>query len=65
MCALSFPRKHLAHCCLTAMAVSRNAEKYEELRNSYNSVVDSDAMEVAPFEEFRGMSEICGNIFCK
>lgn len=53
------------HCCLAVMVISGNVEKYEELRAAHNSVVDSDFLRPPPFEEFRGMSSICGNIFCK
>lgn len=53
------------HVCLTCMVVSCNPEKYEELRTAHNFVVDNDALRAPPFEEFRGISSICGNIFCK
>lgn len=46
------------------MVVSGNVEKYEELRALHNSVVDIDVSRAPPFEEYRGMSSICGNIFC-
>ena len=53
------------HICLNCMAVSGNEVKYEELRTSYNSVVDNDVPRAPPFAEFRGMSSICRNVFCK
>ena len=53
------------HVCLNCMVVSGNAEKYEELRASYNSVIDNKVPRAPPFTEFRGMSSICGNVFCK
>ena len=43
-------------------------EKYEELRNAYNSVIDNDdrcAKHVPPMEEWRGMTGICDHIFCR
>lgn len=46
------------------MVVSGNVEKYEELRASYNSVVDIGVPRAPPFEEYRGMRSICGNVFC-
>lgn len=55
----------MAHCCLAGMAASNLPEKYEELRASYNSVVDNDDQKAPPFEEFQGMRSICGNILCK
>lgn len=63
--SLSVPRKHLAHCCLAGMVISGNAEKYEELRIAYNSVLDDGLLRAPPVEEYRGMSSICGNIMCK
>eukprot|EP00903_Cladosiphon_okamuranus_P014223 g13214.t1 len=57
--------KHLVHHCLACMAISGNADKYEELRASLNSVVDIGAPRAPPFEEYRGMRSICGNIFCR
>lgn len=59
------PRKHLAHYCLAGMVVSGNADKYEKLRTAYNSVLDDAGPMAPPFEEYRGMSSICGNVMCK
>eukprot|EP00752_Nemacystus_decipiens_P005075 g4606.t1 len=56
--------KHVAHCCLAGMASSNLAGPYEELRTSYNSVIN-DGRQAPPFEEFRGMSCICENVLCK
>ena len=53
------------HVCLNCMVVTGNPRKYESLRTSYNSVADTGAPRAPPFEEFRGMSSICGNIFCR
>ena len=55
----------MAHCCLAGMASSNLPGKYEELRASYNSVIDHDVPRAPPFAEFRGMSSICGNVLCK
>lgn len=66
--SVSIPRKHLAHCCLACMYISCNYEKYEELRKSYNSVIDVDGVEtkrIPPVDEFGGMDSICSSIFCK
>lgn len=64
----SVPRKHLAHCCLACMYISCNCQKFEELRRSYNSVIEDDGVDtrkVPPMEEYRGMDSICSNVFCK
>ena len=63
--SLCVPRKHLAHCCLAGMVVSGNADKYKKLRTAYNSVLDDSGLRAPPFEEYRGMSSICGNVMCK
>eukprot|EP00752_Nemacystus_decipiens_P005072 g4603.t1 len=56
--------KHLVHICLGCMVALGNAEKYEQLRASYNSVADIGVPTAPPFAEFRGMGSICGNVFC-
>lgn len=50
------------------MAISGRHEKYEQLRNVYNFVIedgDVDTLRVPPLEELCGMSSICGHIFCR
>eukprot|EP00752_Nemacystus_decipiens_P005073 g4604.t1 len=56
--------RHLVHICLGCMVALGNAEKYEQLRASYNSVADIGVPTAPPFAEFRGMGSICGNVFC-
>lgn len=58
----------MVHCTLTALAISGRREKYEQLRNLYNFVMDDDdldTLKVPPLGELRGMSSICGHIFCR
>jgi len=47
------------------MLFSDNADKYEELRNAYNSVIDEGDLRVPPKEEWRGMAGICEHVFCR
>ena len=64
----TFSRKHLAHCVLACMALYDSREKYEQLRNAYNSVVDEDSvcsLKVPPIEEWHGMTTLCDNLFCR
>ncbi len=43
-------------------------DKYEELRNAYNSVIDEDdvcSLRVPPTEKWSGMAGICEHVFCR
>lgn len=58
----------MAHIVLASMALSGRHEKYEELRNAYNSDVDEDSvcsLRIPPIEEWRGMTNMCENMFCR
>lgn len=66
MCDLPPPRKHLAHCTLACMALSGRPERYDLLRDAYNSVIDDPAETRAPpLEEWHGMNSICDAVFCR
>lgn len=61
-------RAHLAHCALACMVASEVAGKYEELRTTYNSVIDEDcvySLKVPPMEEWRDMTCVCDHLFCR
>ncbi|CAM9279340.1 unnamed protein product, partial [Ectocarpus sp. 8 AP-2014] len=57
---------HLAHCTLACLLLSGRHEKYESLRQAYNSVMDEpSAVRVPPAEEWTGMECICKHVFCR
>jgi len=50
------------------MVISEVTGKYEELRGTYNSVVDEDcvySVKVPPMEEWRDMTCVCDHLFCR
>ena len=50
------------------MVLSGDACKYEELRTAYNSVIDQDdacCLRAPPMEEWRGMTSVCEQMFCR
>ncbi len=51
------------------MVLTGQTDKYEELRNAYNSVVDEDnevcCVMFPPMEEWPGMTRICDYAFCR
>ncbi len=53
------------HCVLACMVLSGVNSKYEELRTTYNSVIDDGDRRIPPQEEWRGMTSICDHIFCR
>lgn len=56
------------HCVLASMVFAGLTDKYEGLRSAYNSVIDDGdlhSVRIPPIEEWRGMSSICDNIFCR
>ncbi|CAM9794065.1 unnamed protein product [Ectocarpus sp. 4 AP-2014] len=57
---------HLAHCTLACLLLSGRHEKYESLRQAYNSVMDEpSAVRAPPAEEWTGMDCICKHVFCR
>ncbi|CAM9691032.1 unnamed protein product [Ectocarpus sp. 6 AP-2014] len=57
---------HLAHCTLACLLLSGRHEKYESLRQAYNSVMDEpSAVRAPPAEEWTGMECICKHVFCR
>ncbi|CAM9560265.1 unnamed protein product [Scytosiphon promiscuus] len=58
--------KHLAHCTLACMAMSRLPGRYELMRNAYNSVMDEPGERRAPpYGEWQGMPSVCDALFCR
>lgn len=56
---------HLGHCVLAVLAAYRSCTEYERVRNAYNTVIeDPDALKAPPIEEWQGMQDICGFVFC-
>jgi len=56
------------HCVLACMVLGGVTDKYEELRDVHNSVIDDGDLSfvrIPPMEEWRGMSCICDHIFCR
>ena len=56
------------HGVLACMVVSGFNGKYEQLRNSYNSVIDDGdlgSLRVPLMKEWRGMTSICDHTFCR
>lgn len=58
-------RLWIAHTHLFMLAFSHQRCKYEEVRASYNSVRPPGSLKVPPFEEFRGVSDICDHTYCR
>ncbi|CAM9974786.1 unnamed protein product [Ectocarpus sp. 13 AM-2016] len=57
---------HLAHLTLACLLLSGRHEKFESLRQAYNSVMDDpSAVRVPPAEEWTGMECICKHVFCR
>lgn len=56
----------MAHCILTMLAEKGCRDKYSELRDVYNSVVDEPGgLIVPPFEECTSIRDICDGVFCR
>jgi len=51
------------------MVLTGQTDKYENLRDAYNSVVDEDnevcCVRFPPIEEWPGMTDICDYSFCR
>lgn len=58
-------RSHFAHAELLDLAFRRDREQYEELRAAYNPVRPVGYSPAPPFEEWRGMSDICDHAYCR
>lgn len=59
-------RKHTTHCILKAMAIRGYRDKYMELRDAYNSVMNEPGVvKIPPFEEFTAVTDICDGFFCR
>lgn len=58
-------RLWIAHSHIFMLAFSRQRYKYQEVRASYNAVRPAGSLAVPPFEEFRGVSDICDHPWCR
>lgn len=58
-------RSHFAHRQLWCLASGPDRERYEELRAAYNPVRPAGLSPAPPFEEWRGMSDICDHAYCR
>ncbi|CAM9315888.1 unnamed protein product [Pylaiella littoralis] len=56
---------HTAHVQLWGLAVRGHREKYEELRAAYNPVRSAISPPAPPFEEWRGVADICNHAYCR
>eukprot|EP00903_Cladosiphon_okamuranus_P006027 g5945.t1 len=56
---------HFAHSQLWCLAFGPDRERYEELRAAYNPVRPAGCPPAPPFEEWRGMSDICDHAYCR
>lgn len=61
------PRLHPTHAQLWSLASGPHRERYEELRAAYNPVRPEGSSPAPPYEEWRGMSDICDDpdVFCR
>lgn len=55
----------MAHAHLWRLAFGPGRERYEVVRTAYNLVRPDGFSPVPPFEEWRGMSDICGHAYCR
>eukprot|EP00752_Nemacystus_decipiens_P006689 g6015.t1 len=55
----------IAHSHLFLLGFGRQRYKYEQVRAAYNSVRPPGSLAVPPFEEFRGVSDICDHPYCR
>eukprot|EP00752_Nemacystus_decipiens_P006693 g6017.t3 len=53
------------HSYLLSLAFTGKRRTYEEVRASYNSVLPPECWPAPPFEEFRGISDICHHAHCR
>lgn len=58
-------RSHFAHSQLWCLSLGPDRERYEELRAVYNPVRPAGLLPAPPFEEWRGMSDICDHPYCR
>ena len=58
-------RLHMTHCALGLFAELETGERYTELRHLYNRMKPAGFDVAPPYEEFRGMDDICHHIFCR
>ena len=58
-------RSHFAHSQLWCLAFGPDRERYEELRAAYNPVRPAGCPPAPPFEDWRGMSDICDHAYCR
>ncbi|CAM9789924.1 unnamed protein product, partial [Scytosiphon promiscuus] len=56
---------HTAHAHLWGLATVHQKEQYEELRAAYNRVRFAGSSPAPPFEEWRGMSDLCDHAYCR
>lgn len=58
-------RAHTAHAHLWGLAKVNQRDQYEELRAAYNGVRFAGSSPAPPFEEWRGMSDLCDHPYCR
>ncbi|CAM9641591.1 unnamed protein product [Ectocarpus sp. 4 AP-2014] len=58
-------RPHLIHCMLAAGHFFSRRDMYDAMRGVYNSVLPMGYSQAPPYEEWRSVSQVCGNILCR
>ena len=58
-------RLHFAHTMFNTLAATRSRHDYEALRASYNSARLAGSLPAPPFEEWRGISDVCDRAGCR
>ncbi|CAN0157299.1 unnamed protein product [Ectocarpus fasciculatus] len=58
-------RPHFVHCTLVVSHFSNRRDLYDAMRDVYNSIRPIGCWRAPPYEEWRTITQICGNIFCR
>ncbi|CAM9342011.1 unnamed protein product [Ectocarpus fasciculatus] len=58
-------RPHLIHCILASSHFVHRRDVYDAISGVYNSTRPTSFPQAPPYEEWRSMSQLCGNTFCR
>ncbi|CAM9970967.1 unnamed protein product [Ectocarpus fasciculatus] len=58
-------RPHFVHCTLVVSHFSNRRDMYDAMKDAYNSIRPGGCWRAPPYEEWRTVTQICDNIFCR
>lgn len=62
---MSARRPHFIHCTLAVSHFSNRRDMYDAMRDAYNSIRPPGCRRAPPYEEWRTITQICSNMFCR